>query len=337
MLQAIKPKNARSKRALDKKAPQVNENTKKTLFLRYHKCSEITQLVMTDLNSLKRPHTIKFSKKNDTHPFEDASSFEFFADKNDTSMIVYGSHSKKRPHCITVCRTFDYKMLDMIELLIDPTTFRTLQQFKNAKSATGLKPLISFSGTLFESPTPNAYTLARSILLDLLKGEDTDNVDVEGLQYMIHISVGEESPDRPAPKIQFRAFLIRTVKSGTTLPRVEVEEMGPRLDFSVGRTREADPDMFKEALKKPKSLEVRDQLFHDLHMAITNLALPQPKVKNKSITTDMMGDKVGRIHMGKQDLANLQTRKMKALKRDRSGDDVDAAGAGDAGAKRTKV
>lgn len=51
----------------------------------------------------------------------------------------------------------------------------------------------------------------------------------------------------------------------------------------------------------------------------------------------MMGDKVGRIHMGKQDLANLQTRKMKALKRDRSGDDVDAAGSGDAGAKRTKV
>lgn len=67
------------------------------------------------------------------------------------------------------------------------------------------------------------------------------------------------------------------------------------------------------------------------------LTFPQPKVKNKSITTDMMGDKVGRIHMGKQDLANLQTRKMKALKRDRSGDDVDAAGSGDAGAKRTKV
>ena len=34
-----------------------------------------------------------------------------------------------------------------------------------------------------------------------------------------------------------------------------------------------------------------------------------------------MGDKIGRIHLGKQDLGDLQTRKMKGLKRGR---DVDA-------------
>lgn len=38
-----------------------------------------------------------------------------------------------------------------------------------------------------------------------------------------------------------------------------------------------------------------------------------------------MGDKVGRIHLGRQDLGNLQTRKMKGLKRGR---DVDT-GLGD--------
>ena len=38
-----------------------------------------------------------------------------------------------------------------------------------------------------------------------------------------------------------------------------------------------------------------------------------------------MGDKVGRIHMGKQDLGELQTRKMKGLKRSRGDDDTDAA------------
>ena len=30
-----------------------------------------------------------------------------------------------------------------------------------------------------------------------------------------------------------------------------------------------------------------------------------------------MGDKIGRIHLGRQDLNELQTRKMKGLKRDR--------------------
>ncbi len=46
----------------------------------------------------------------------------------------------------------------------------------------------------------------------------------------------------------------------------------------------------------------------------------QPKTK-KNIETDLIGDKVGRIHIGKQDLGNLQTRKMKGLKRSHDPDD----------------
>ena len=61
----------------------------------------------------------------------------------------------------------------------------------------------------------------------------------------------------------------------------------------------------REALKKPKQLE--------------------PKTK-KNIETDMMGDKIGKVHVGKQDLSGLQTRKMKGLKRARDEMmDVDAS------------
>ncbi|KAJ6172286.1 hypothetical protein N7470_001353 [Penicillium chermesinum] len=35
----------------------------------------------------------------------------------------------------------------------------------------------------------------------------------------------------------------------------------------------------------------------------------------KNISMDAIGDKVGRVHLGKQDLSGLQTRKMKGLKR----------------------
>ena len=44
----------------------------------------------------------------------------------------------------------------------------------------------------------------------------------------------------------------------------------------------------------------------------------QPK-KTKNISRDVFGTKHGKIHMQKQDLGNLQIRKMKALKR-KSGD-----------------
>ena len=36
--------------------------------------------------------------------------------------------------------------------------------------------------------------------------------------------------------------------------------------------------------------------------------------KRKNIETDEMGDKVGRIHLGNQDLGKMQGRKMKGLK-----------------------
>lgn len=69
--------------------------------------------------ALKRPEAINFSRKNPIHPFDDASSLEFFAGKNDASLFVTGLHSKKRPDDLIFTRIFDGRVLDMIELGID--------------------------------------------------------------------------------------------------------------------------------------------------------------------------------------------------------------------------
>lgn len=224
------------------------------------------------------------------------SALEFFASKNDTSLLVLSMHTKKRPHCLTFVRTFDYKILDMLELYINPDTFRQLQQFKNKKPALGLKPMMSFHGTVFDSPNESKYTLAKSLLLDFFRGQETSEVDVSGLQYLISVSAEEEEEGQPAPKIHLRFYLIKTKRSGQKLPRIEVEEMGPRFDFTVGREKFPDADMMKDALKKPKGSE--------------------PRTK-KNIDMNPLGDKTGKIHLGKQDFNNLQTRKMKGLKRSR--------------------
>lgn len=42
-----------------------------------------------------------------------------------------------------------------------------------------------------------------------------------------------------------------------------------------------------------------------------------------------MGDKIGRIHLGRQDLSELQTRKMKGLKRGRDTDGEEDGAEGD--------
>ncbi|KFY14085.1 hypothetical protein V492_02865 [Pseudogymnoascus sp. VKM F-4246] len=304
MLRQIKPRNARSKRALDKKAPKPVENPKKALFLRGTSCSQKTQDALTDLYSLRRPLAQKFTKKNEIHPFEDATSLEFFSEKNDASLLVFGSSSKKRPHALTLVRTFGYKVLDMLEMNLDPDSLRLLSQFKNKKCAVGLKPMLLFSGTPFESPIPNEYTMAKSFFTDFFKGEPAEKVDVEGLQYVVSIAARDTVDGEEAkPKIHLRVYLIKTKKSGQKLPRVEVEEMGPRMDFRVGRMKEAEEAMLKEAMRKART------------------TLERPK---KNISTDIVGDKVGRIHLGKQDLGELQTRKMKGLKRTRDSLIVDA-------------
>ncbi|RSM16592.1 hypothetical protein CEP52_000259 [Fusarium oligoseptatum] len=297
MLRQVKPRNARSKRALEKRESKVNENPKMCLFLRGTTCSQIVQDALNDLHQMRQPLAKKFTKKNAIHPFDDAASLEFFSEKNDASLMLFGSSQKKRPHTLTFIRTFAYKTLDMLELYLDPESFRTIAQFKTKKFAIGLRPMLLFAGTVFESPVSNEFTLAKSMFIDFFKGEPSDKIDVEGLQYIVSISAEESTGEGDAkPVIHLRVYTISTKRSGQRLPRVEVEEIGPRMDFRVGRVREADESMLKEAMKKPRGIEERTK---------------------KNITTDAMGDKIGRVHLGKQDLSELQLRKMKGLKRSR--------------------
>lgn len=298
-----KPRNARSKRALEKREPKAAENPKTALFLRGTACSQVVQDAMTDLHALRAPLAKRFNKKNPLHPFEDASSLEFFSEKNDASLFVFGSTSKKRPHALTLARMFGHKVLDMLEVYLDPESFRAMGRFEGRKATMGLRPMVVFAGSVFDSPVENEYTLAKSMFTDLFAGRDNaDKIDVEGLQCVISITAEDPVTEDDKPRIHVRCYLISTRRSGQRLPRVEVEEMGPRMDFRVGRIKEADPGMLKEAMKKAKTAEER------------------PK---KNITTDVIGDKIGRIHLGKQDMTKLQTRRVKGLKRSR-GDAADA-------------
>lgn len=228
-------------------------------------------------------------------------------------MIAFGSHSKKRPHNVTFVRTFSHRVLDMVEMGINPDTFRPMAAFKTAKPGVGMKPLLGFSGAVFDE-AESPYANVKSMLLDFFRGETVQAVNVEGLQYMVHISAAEKTDAEPAPPVHLRVYLIKTLKSGQKLPRVEVEEMGPRVDFQIRRMREADADMMKEALKKPKAL--------------------QEKTK-KNVQTDIIGDKVGRIHTGKQDFDKMQSRKMKGLKK-RPAEEEPGSGEDDSTAKKAR-
>ncbi len=78
--------------------------------------------------ALKRPNAISFSKKNAIRPFEDASSLEFYAKKNDASLFVVGQSTKKRPNGMVFVRTFDGRVLDMCEVGVE--SWKSMTEFK---------------------------------------------------------------------------------------------------------------------------------------------------------------------------------------------------------------
>ncbi|KCV72816.1 hypothetical protein H696_00394 [Fonticula alba] len=287
-----KAKTAKGKRVLDAKAPLIVENPKSAIFLRGIQTNEVSLGALRDLYSLKKPNAVLFSRKNQISPFEDASSLEFFSDKNDTSLFCLASSNKKRPSNLVFGRFFNHRLMDMIEVGI--TNFKSIQEFKSSTIGVGGKHMFLFNGQVFD--VNPQMRLFKEIILDFFRGEAIDQVDLRALT------------TSSRNKIFFRVYTAQLKKSGQRLPRVELEEMGPSMDLVLRRHKEASAEVRKAALKVNRTL--------------------QPK-KEKNVTKDDIGS-YGRIHMERQDLSQLQTRKMKALKKRPLADTEPETGANDA-------
>jgi len=273
------------KRALEEREAKAIENTKTAIFVRGTNCSDLVMKCMKDLSSLKKPFTINYNEKNDIRPFEDVTKMEFYCKKNDSSLFMLGNHNKKRPHNLIMGRMFDYQLLDMVELGLE--NFKSLQEFKNSKIASGTKPCLTFAGEPFADTTKTEFQRLKSLLIDFFRGPEVENVRLAGIEHVLQFTAVEN-------KVLLRSYRIDLHKSGTKYPRVELEEIGPSLDLVLRRTQLASEDLFKTACKQVKNVR------------------GVKKVKNMS--EDVFGNKMGQIHIPAQEIKKIQTRKVKALK-----------------------
>ncbi|KAH9029549.1 Brix-domain-containing protein [Lactarius hengduanensis] len=306
MLRVVKPKNARSKRALEAREPKEVEDPRTVIFVRGSHPGEVVGSVMKELMALKRPHAISFSKKNLVRPFEDATSLEFWAHKNDASIFVLGQSTKKRPNGLTIVRMFDGKLLDMCELGVDQ--FVSMDAFKTSKPQPGHKPMLHFASELFD--THPRFIQLKSLLMDLFNGEVIESIYLAGLEHVISVTVAplpgqlaSASGDQDSgslPIVHIRGYGTKLLASGQRIPRVELVPMGPSLDLLLRRHQPADPELWKAAMRRPKLKK------QDVEKGLGK--------KRKNLEVDEMGDLRGRVHVAKQDLGKLQTRKMKGLK-----------------------
>ncbi|KAK9106043.1 hypothetical protein Scep_022887 [Stephania cephalantha] len=293
MLEIKTPKTAKAKRELDKRAPKLVENAKKTLILQGTKSSNVLNTVLTEIFHLKKGHAIKYSRKNENiRPFESGgeTSLEFFSLKTDCSLFVYGSHSKKRPNNLVLGRTYDHHIYDLVEVGVE--NFRSMESIsydKKLSPRVGSKPFFAFIGEGFENVEELKHL--KEVLLDLFRGEVVENLNLAGLD-RVYVCTAISSN-----RVLFMHCAMRLKRSGTVVPRMELVEVGPSMDLVVRRHRLPNDSLRKEAMKT---------------------AADQPKKKVKNVSRDAIQGKVGKIYMPDQKVGAMAlTSKVKGLKRER--------------------
>lgn len=286
------PKSAKGKRIKAARENTIVEEDKGTMFLRGKNCSGEVSRLMTDLANLKKPLVLPRKRDVNIYPFEDSSHIERMASTAGTGLVVLGESSKKRKTAVVLMRMFNDQLLDSIELVI--SNYQPSSSFKGVEGCSvGAKPLLIFQGAGFSATSGTPLSRAKNMFLDVFKGSNPKGVSLEGVQHTIVISECEDG------KLRFRVYKVNKKRGDTpNIPKVELVEMGPSFDFTLGRERLPDFTLWKASLKKPVKISTTSKTSEGEKV--------KPK-KNKNISTDALGQTIGRIHMGRQDYTKLNT------------------------------
>lgn len=278
------PKTHKGRKALLNREAKVSENQRKTIFVRSSSASQKSMQVLKDFYSLKKPEALLFARsKHDSDSFEDPSKIERLCVKEDASLFSLAKHSKKKPNSLLCGRLFNGQILDMFEFSVED--IKPLSNYlKTLSEGTGNKPVLVFAGEQFDR-TKDSIRL-KNFLTDYFRGNVVEKLSLQGVKYVLSFFLHDEL-------LSIRPYTVQLLKSGLATPRVELLESGPVVDMKVTRMKLATDDLYQQSLKQPKEATIK---------------------KQKNVSLDDFQNKLGRVHMERQDFKKLQLRKVKAYR-----------------------
>ncbi|CDR95399.1 Brix domain containing protein, putative [Babesia bigemina] len=302
------------------------EAKKQVLFMLSSSHSAETKQLLKDLFQLCKPSGFFRENYHNDVDFEDNVKIQInqynhriaamVCNRMDCGLYVVASSNKKRPMGIGLGRIYDGKMLDCCQLRV--TKYVPFDFFKGPNDleiSHYSYPLVLAQGAHFgEENGPMRTT--RDILLDVFRPPATGMVSLESIQQVIVLtSVDADATNTAdAPKqILFRRYqiLFRKSDDDPKIPRVDMKEIGPQIDFELVDCMEADPEVFKHATavaRKPKKLVCGVD-------TETSTAIK----RRKNVSTTALGHTEGRVYLDRQSLDKLYTPHTKTLKSKRSG------------------
>lgn len=260
---------------LKRREPKLHEDTKNAMVIKGTKANLETSELLMNLRMLRE--SVNYSRSHPMHPFDDVSGLVRLCNLKDLGLFAFGSSSKKRPCRLILGRIFNQNLLDMQELAI--SNFEPLRKFKSS-SDVGSRPLLLFQGA-FDS---DALKRTKSLLMDFF-GRAPVHREEQVLLKGIDTAVVCSAPEGEGDVVLFRRYRIEMSKD-LKVPKVSLEECGPRFTMTLDRTKAPDPDTWKSAMRVPRQLA--------------------PK-KEKNVSMKEGGQKRGRLHLGKQDFDQIHT------------------------------
>ena len=146
--------------------------------------------------------------------------------------------------------------------------------------------MLCFIGSEFEHKPD--YQKLKNIFLDFFRGEVVTQVNLMGLKHVICVVSHPGGVRLSVSKVSLKA-------SGTKIPKVELTDCGPIIEFVMRRTRFASDDLMKLAMEQPGSGK---------------------KKQSKNIKKNVFGESIGTLHREKQNLNEIthNLKKTKALR-----------------------
>lgn len=324
-------KKPSTRRAVKKYESKVVENAKKILFLRGASANDVIQDAMTDLMSITKPYCKKLKKKNAFLPFEGREHVEFLGFKNDCSLFCFGSNNKKRPNNLTIGRQFDFHVLDMVEMGVVAADRLDMANVHNIEAgAIGGKPFFVFEGSEFA--TEPTFVRLKNLLVDFFRGGNDTDISLDGCDSVLFFSLrstnGEDACVAPSSDcygskppsekgntvLCMRHYAVEKPSAAggvsKNIKNIKLHDIGPHFDLELRRMSLATPAEFKMACKVPREV------------------LATMRSTQENVQTDAMNNLTGQIHVGKQNVAELNLRRFKAHRR---GGAVDAPEGEEAG------
>jgi len=214
----------------------------------------------------------KLGKKNDIKEvFTNPETVEFLCERNNCAIFSTVTDIKKRPMNLIMGNLFENKLLDLFEFEV--TNFLPIEHFKTDTHIDAcMKPIVIFQGELFETD----FELARikKFFFEYFKMYEIEDIGISLLKRLVVISIAGDKT------IKIRTFELKEFNEHTFKDKLSLNEIGPSLDLKIRRTKLATEEAYKFACRKPR---------------LTS------KTKSKNESTNVLGEKRGRVYMTSQD------------------------------------